>query len=306
MQPTITPPSATWLQLKIPVPAHLAEDASACLIEAGALGVLTLETPSDTQLLACYSAETESGHLVVDAVASLADVGLHLDASAIVMSRQDDADWAQRWKQYFKPVKVGRRMWIVPSWETKFESPTGSIVLNLDPGTAFGTGQHATTALCIKATELFVDTRPKDKKAAARVLDVGCGTGILGLAAAKLGVAHVLAIDNDPQAVEAAAANAATNGVMGVMKVEALPLGEVAGTFDLIVANILAPVLIDMAPALLRRMAPRGTLVLSGILLEQADEVIGRFLKCGDRMGASLRHDKTWTHGEWVALQFVV
>jgi ribosomal protein L11 methyltransferase len=302
MQPQTKPKATTWWQLKIPVPASAADDAGASLIEAGALGVLTLEGLPSTAILACYDGADASGiDLVDDAVAALASVGVQVAADAIEKSQQNDANWAERWKQYFKPMKFGRRLWIVPSWDNTFENPTGSLVLVLDPGTAFGTGQHATTALCLRAVELYFEGIPASVRRKTRVLDVGCGTGVLGLAAAKLGAGEVLGIDNDPLAVDATQMNATA-----VMRGEATPLGDVPGTFHLVIANILAPTLIAMAPMLLRRLAPQGQLLLSGILREQADEVISRYIKASDRMNAALRHTKTWTQGEWVVLQFLL
>ena len=126
-----------WWQLDIPVPAHLAEDASAILIEAGALGVLTREAGRATWVVACYAADAPAETLRADGLAALAEVGIDVDPAAVQLTQQDDADWAERWKQYFKPLKVGRRLWIVPSWDTTFVSPRGSIVLQLDPGTSY-------------------------------------------------------------------------------------------------------------------------------------------------------------------------
>jgi ribosomal protein L11 methyltransferase len=293
-----------WWQLDIPVPAHLAEDASAVLIEAGALGVLTREVGHTTYVVACYAADAPAETLRNDGLAALGELGIAVDPAGVQLTQQDDADWAERWKQYFKPLKVGRRLWIVPSWDKKFVSPRGSIVLQLDPGTAFGTGQHATTSLCLRAVERYFDTRTAQLRRQARVLDVGCGTGVLGLAAAKLGARTVLGVDTDPQAIAATQHNAAANGMAHVLQGEATPLGEVSGTYQLVVANILAPTLIALAPMLLRRLAPGGEMLLSGILRDQADDVVAATLQAAERIGMPLAHSKTSVQGDWVVLQF--
>ncbi|HET6343780.1 MAG TPA: 50S ribosomal protein L11 methyltransferase, partial [Myxococcota bacterium] len=213
-------------------------------------------------------------------------------------------DWAEGWKQYFKPLKIGRRLWIVPTWETTFEPPRGSLVLLCDPGMAFGTGQHATTSLCLKAIELFADTWVPADKARAQVLDFGCGTGILGIAAAKLGFGRVVGIDNDPLAVQATDDNIRLNGVADRMAASDAAVGDVGETFDLVVANILAVTLNELADLVLRRVKPGGTLVLSGILATQADEVIRTYERAAGRAALPFRFEGRWTHGEWVALRF--
>lgn len=289
-----------WWQVNIPVPFDLAEDASAALIEAGALGVQTLETPKAAELVACYDADTDTTMLGANVIEALASIGLARSPEMLHITQHNDTDWAERWKEYFKPIKIGRRLWIIPSWE-HFIPPVGSVILNLDPGMAFGTGQHATTALCLKAIEQFADAN-KDMR--FRALDVGCGTGVLGLAAAKLGAREIIAVDTDPIAVENTAENAANNHVADRMHASATPIEQVEGSFDLIVANILAPTLIDMSAHLLARMAPASKLIVSGILCEQVDAVITAFLRQAQRNAISLKHHKTWTHGEWAAIQF--
>lgn len=300
MQQNTTSSPCIWWQVNIPVPLDLAEDASAALIEAGALGVQTLETPKSAELIACYDANTDTTMLGENIIEALATIGLTRSSEMLHITQHNDTDWAERWKEYFKPIKIGRRLWIIPSWD-HFVPPVGSITLNLDPGMAFGTGQHATTALCLKAIEQFADA---NAHRAVRVLDVGCGTGILGLAAAKLGAREVIAIDTDPVAVANTLDNALANHVDTQVHAEATPIEQLEGTFDLIVANILAPTLIEMSAHLLARMAPACKLVLSGILGEQVDAVVTAFLRQAQRNGMVLKHHKTWTHGEWAAIQF--
>lgn len=173
-----------------------------------------------------------------------------------------DEDWVRITQAQFAPVKVSERLWIVPSWH---EPPmSDAINIRLDPGVAFGTGSHPTTHLCLQWLDTHVTAQDT-------VLDYGCGTGILAIAAAKLGAASVTGTDIDPQAVESAAYNAEHNGVTAKF---VLPADLKAGQYTLVVANILSNPLKVLAPALLGRVAPGGRLVLSGVLARQAEEVI--------------------------------
>ena len=172
-----------------------------------------------------------------------------------------DADWVKITQAQFGPTQIGKRLWIVPSWS---EPPEADAVnIRLDPGVAFGTGAHPTTRLCLT----WLD---ENCQAGLSVLDYGCGTGILAIAAAKLGAASVVGVDIDPQAVEAATANATTNAVAAKFH---LPEGLGEKRFDVVIANILANPLKTLAPSLLARLKANGTLVLSGILSHQAEDV---------------------------------
>lgn len=173
-----------------------------------------------------------------------------------------DADWVKITQAQFGPTQIGKRLWIVPSWS---EPPEADAVnIRLDPGVAFGTGAHPTTRLCLT----WLD---ENCHAGQSVLDYGCGTGILAIAAAKLGATTVAGVDIDPQAVEAATLNAATNAVVASF---VLPEGLGENRFDVVIANILANPLKSLAPSLLARLKEDGTLVLSGILSHQAEDLI--------------------------------
>lgn len=193
-----------------------------------------------------------------------------------------DADWVRLTQAQFPPTRIGERLWIVPTWHEPPEPD--AINVRLDPGVAFGTGTHPTTRLCLA----WLDAQPLD---GLSVLDYGCGSGILAVAAALLGARRVLGTDIDPRAVEAAtlnsAANAVPHGVARYTLPEHLPpvapvaqVSSVAeGRFDIVLANILANPLKILAPALLDRVAPGGWLVLSGILERQADEMIALYAR---------------------------
>lgn len=224
---------------------------------------------------------------------------------------QED-DWANSWKQYYSVQRIGQRTLVVPSWLSHDAAPD-DVVLHLDPGMAFGTGLHPTTQLCIRLLEQHVQP-------AMRVLDLGTGSAILAIAAARYGAAAVLALDNDPVAVQVAHENIAHNGVTGQVQAALGSLGvgvtlrhwqggdvpadqlvQPANTpiqppYDLIVANIIADILIKLAPDLAAALAPNGLLITSGILHERTDEVAVALAAAGLHLREHHRE------GEWVAL----
>jgi ribosomal protein L11 methyltransferase len=194
-----------------------------------------------------------------------------------------EQNWVQLTQSQFDPIRVSERLWIVPSWH---EQPDPSAVnLILDPGMAFGTGSHPTTRLCLEWLERNVSD-------GCTVLDYGCGSGILAIAAARLGAGHVAGVDIDPQAVEAARSNAERNGVSALFADSALP---VAGEYDVVVANILSNPLRVLAPAICAHVRSGGKLALSGILREQIDEIIAIYAQWIPLQVADVRED-------WVCL----
>jgi ribosomal protein L11 methyltransferase len=180
-----------------------------------------------------------------------------------------EEDWANAWKAYFKPTRVGEHFMIIPSWET-YERQPGDVPLYLDPGMAFGTGTHTTTSLCLRRLEGVV-------KPGARVLDVGTGSGILAIGAAKLGADQVVAIDIDPVAVQVAQENAARNGV--TLDVRAGTLDQVeAEECDVVIANIIAAVIINILPDVASRLKKGGKFLASGIIAEKKQQVLDAIL----------------------------
>ncbi len=198
-----------------------------------------------------------------------------------------DQDWGEAWKQGLGAFSVGR-VFVRPSWIEE-APPPGAAEVVLDPGMAFGTGTHPTTALCLRAVGERLEVRP-----GASLLDVGTGSGLLAIAARKLGAGRVVAVDNDPVAVEVARRNAARNAV--AVEVGRAPPSRVRGPFDLVVANILANTLVALAPGLARQVAPGGRLLLAGLLAGQEDEVRRAFLARG------LSAEGERRDGEWVLL----
>ena len=205
-----------------------------------------------------------------------------------------EADWADAWKQHFPVLRIGRRIVIRPTWRRHRRQPD-DVVLALDPGMAFGTGLHPTTRLCLAGLERVAD----EGRLGARVLDVGCGSGILSIAAARLGARSVLGVDTDPIAVEASEANARRNRVRRIVGARAgsLPSGEAA--FDLVLANLIASVLVTLAPGLAAELRPGGVLLASGIFRDREDEVRAAFASAG------LAVERRDADGDWIALEAV-
>lgn len=204
----------------------------------------------------------------------------------------DEAAWADAWKAHFPVMRIGRRLVIRPTWRRHRAAPD-DVVVALDPGMAFGTGLHPTTRLCLAAIEDAVD---RGDLAGARVLDVGCGSGILAIAAARLGAASALGLDIDPIAIEATAANARRNRLARRIRAQAgsLPSGE--RPFDVVLANLIASVLIALAGPLRDELRPGGLLLASGIFADRETEVADAFRAAG------LTVVERATEGDWVVL----
>ncbi len=194
-------------------------------------------------------------------------------------------DWSETWKQYYKPFRAGKRLVIKPSWET-WEESEGDLVVEMDPGMAFGTGTHETTALCVEMIETYYQ--------GGTFLDVGTGSGILAICAAKLGAKDLTAVDIDPDAVAVAKENVERNGLHGVIDVREGDLIEgLDRHFDFAAANILAPIICVLAAPLYQQLTPGALFICSGILLEQEDEVRKALLSAGFTV-LEVRHKKDW------------
>jgi ribosomal protein L11 methyltransferase len=236
-------------------------------------------------------AERDLGHLQAFGLRPIGDL------SARVVHEED---WANAWKAHFPVLRVGRRIVIRPTWRRHRREPD-DVILALDPGMAFGTGLHPTTRLCLAALESLADrgvlASGGPDGGPARVLDVGSGSGILSIAAAKLGAREVLAVDVDPIAVDASAANARRNRLARVIRSRAgsAPSGE--GPFDVVLANLIASLLITLADGLLEDVRPGGTLLASGIFANREEDVASAFEARG------LVVAQRWTEGDWVALE---
>jgi ribosomal protein L11 methyltransferase len=229
---------------------------------------------------------------VADALGHLAAFGLR-PIGELRTRIVHEADWAAAWKAYFPVMRVGRRLVIRPTWR-HHRRATGDVVLALDPGMAFGTGLHPTTRLCLAGLEPMADD---GRLEGAHVLDVGCGSGILAIAALKLGAASALGVDTDPIAVEATLANARRNSLARRLgaRVGSLPTGDEPA--DVVLANLIAAVLVQLAPLLHDELRPGGTMLASGIFSDRESEVRDAFVAAGLAVTGRM------TEGEWVTLE---
>ncbi|MBI3826787.1 MAG: 50S ribosomal protein L11 methyltransferase [Candidatus Rokubacteria bacterium] len=259
------PPAGYW-ELRLTAPEDSAESLTNFLWELGALGVIE----EDAGLLRAFFPDSvdasERERRLREYARSLARLGF-APASEPHVQPLADGNWAEAWREHFRPVPAGRGLIVAPPWEVP--PPGERLVILIDPGRAFGTGHHGSTAGCLAALE---DALERARPTSA--LDIGTGSGILAIAAARLGVARVVAIDEDPDAVAAAAANAALNGVAD--RIACAP-GHAArldvAPAPLVLANLLAAAHRHLAGAYRRYVAPAGTLVLGGILEPEADAV---------------------------------
>lgn len=264
----------SWLELTCTVPRTAAEHVSAHLEDLGALAV-TMKDAADQPVLEPKPGEVrlwdatavtglfEAGadaRALIAALRQNLPVEIPLTCSAVPLA---DDDWVQRSLDQFTPLRFGQRLWVVPQWHSAPDATAVNVILN--PGLAFGTGTHPTTAMCLE----WLDG---NSVADAVVVDFGCGSGVLAIAAARLGARQVYAVDHDPQAVEATLANASLNDVTDRIRFatsETLPVGSC----DVILANILAGPLMELAPHFSQLLRPGGRLVLSGVLVNQAESV---------------------------------
>jgi ribosomal protein L11 methyltransferase len=283
-----------WPHLELDAREEDADAIGAALVDAGSLGVEQRETGGGRVTLVAYFDQTPEVASVVRAVA--ATPGVHADyaraaAESIRAGETPDDDWLRIWKRGFEPVEIGSRLVVFPSWKRDLvDRSTGRVAIEVDPGMAFGTGTHETTRLCLE----WLD----EHWSGGSALDVGTGSGILAIAAALLASeSRVVAVDVDPVAVDVARENAELNGVAERIVLDAAGPEGVSGEFDVVLANLTADVIDALRPHLTARVRAGGRLVLSGILLEQADDVIAEM----EAAGFSLvwRRDA----GEWTALE---
>ncbi len=286
-----------WVQIRVTVPLERLDDLVAIMSMIS--NQLQIEDYSDIDLASCYGDLIDESILNADkTIASvsvyvsgdrpcndelsflrerLAAAGL-ADAATIEMNGVNEEDWANAWRTYYKPLHIGRHMVIVPAWET-YEPQDGEIVVTMDPGMAFGTGSHETTRLVIGLLEKYTER-------GCRMLDVGCGSGILAICASKLGAGECLAYDIDPTAVRVANENVEKSGLTNITCGVADLLRGVDDShpYDLITANIVADIIIRMAPDVGRYMHEKTVLLVSGIILQRSDDVVEALERNGLRI----------------------
>jgi ribosomal protein L11 methyltransferase len=290
----------TWIEVRLLVPARMQEEASLYLTDFSGRGVIIEEenVPAGGVVIRAYFRPEEYGpwprQELQDYLKRLGNYDLY--PLGLEVRQVAEEDWAEAWKAHFKPLKVTDRVVIQPPWE-EYAAQAGETVITIYPGMAFGTGRHPSTLLCLMALEEVWEQQLPRSDSPWQVLDVGTGTGILALAAARYG-AEVLAIDLDPEAVAAALENVRLNNLLDRVWVEETPLTSLRQQFALILANITAPDLLQLAEALTARLLNDGFLIISGFLAEDVPNLEARY------QGLGLHKSGFLTHEDWGVLIF--
>jgi ribosomal protein L11 methyltransferase len=285
-----------WLVVELSIPIEFGEAVSNFLIEQGAPGIEELEGDSKWERLRTYFPQDGKKTGILFSLRrylkSLEKITPENPRARIKTASLPEQDWSENWKRFFKPVQVTSRFVVKPPW-SKIRLKKGQSSIDIIPGMAFGTGTHATTLLSIQALEETI------KKKGLCVLDVGTGSGILSIFAAKLGAREVWGIDIDGVAVENARENVEKNRVSDVVRTRKGSIGDLRKKFDVVVANIDLRSLRKMRKPLLSHLKKKGFLILSGILEQDKERIRRRYLETG-----FLRSIKITQQGEWVCLTF--
>lgn len=294
-----------WLKIEIAASAELMDALGNFLTETGAQGVFqeTLEPPFPEDFPEAQVCETIKAYFPQDVrsekriaaiqkyLKSLNEIFSDFPAPVLKTEIISDPDWGEQWKKYFKPIRVSSNIIVKPTWE-RYTPSSRDIVIEIDPGMAFGTGQHASTRMCIEALE---DIIMKDRSVQDwRVLDVGCGTGILGITAAKLGARDVICLDIDKKATEIARENAAINLVSDRLHIVSKDAAAVTEMRNLIIANLTSKLLLKLRHHLMQLLEPEGYMIISGIIEQDAQEIEENF------SAAPLIQNRVITEKEWV------
>ncbi|MCX5865863.1 MAG: 50S ribosomal protein L11 methyltransferase [Proteobacteria bacterium] len=304
-------PRVEWAEICLDIPQYLEDPIAGFIFDLGSHGVFTDRAKSrpyfdlfsgpkpERLVLLAYFIRDENLEKRVEQIREF------IRSAAQAQGREEipkvsyeilmDEDWAENWKCLFQVVRIGKQIVIKPSWESVTPAP-GEVVVEITAGMAFGTGTHFSTRLALILLEETLEEMKK--KGPVSVLDVGTGSGILGIVAVKLGVEKVVGIDLDPRAVEIARNNAYLNQVTARMETSETPVAQVPGEFEIVVANILAEDLIEMKKELVGHMKKSGYLILSGVLTAKRDQVREAF----EAEGVVLDRDPT--EDEWIGMRF--
>jgi ribosomal protein L11 methyltransferase len=284
-------PSETrhWMEITIDVHPIAHESVGAFLFELGCSGVVT-QNFQNHSLKAYLPAERDPEDLRrrIDLfLEALKNIFSEIDPPKVAVNQLRDQDWTQTWRQFFRPEQVTRQLRILPAWE-RIPPSQGGHLIRVDPGPAFGTGQHPTTRMCLEAMEKVGKPQPWS------MADVGTGSGILSIYAAKLGAGQIMGFDIDADAIRWAERNIDLNGLSGRISLTLQPIQRVERSFFLVVANLTLGTILELFPHLSRLTEPGGYLVLSGLLRDQASRASAQLHKHG-LQEANVLHRDEWT-----------
>ncbi|KYH28573.1 MULTISPECIES: 50S ribosomal protein L11 methyltransferase [Clostridium] len=302
-----------WLEVQIITTSEAVEAITGILYNTGVQGVSILDPKDveekikspgldwieeypisldDSAIIKAYYKDSEKFkhdlQYIKESVMNLDKFGIDKGEGKVTVKSVNEEDWANNWKKYYKPTKIGEKIVVKPTWE-EYSANKGEIVVELDPGMAFGTGTHETTRLCVRALEKYVN---KD----AIVFDIGTGSGILAIAAAKLKAQKVVGVDLDPVAVDAAKKNSKLNNLENIEILHGNLIDVVKGKANIVVANILADIIKVLTEDVKTVLVDGGYFISSGIILDRKDDVIAKLEKCGFKI------EEVNVDGEWCCI----
>ncbi|WML35621.1 50S ribosomal protein L11 methyltransferase [Clostridium sp. OS1-26] len=303
-----------WIEVAIVTSSEAVEAVSGILYNTGVKGV-SIEDPEDIEfkkknpgdwdyfdetLLLVKDGAIVKGYYkqdehmdeylryIKDSINNLEQFGIDKGKGLITVCKVNEEDWENNWKKYYKPAKIGEKVVVKPIWEN-YEVKDDEIIVELDPGMAFGTGTHETTRMCIKALEKYV-------KPESVVFDIGTGSGILAITAAKLKAKEAIGVDLDPVAVKSAGENVKYNNIDNIKIMHGNLMEVVDGKADIVIANIIADVIIFLAEEVKKFIVTGGLFISSGIIRERKDDVVNKLEECGFKI------EEVNVDGEWVCI----
>lgn len=303
-----------WLEVTIVTSSEAVEAISGILYNTGVKGV-SIEDPEDVEykkknpgdwdyfdedLLQVKDAAIVKGYYkddenfkeyikyIEESVANLGEFGIDKGKGLVTVSKVNEEDWENNWKKYYKPTKIGNKIVIKPIWEN-YEVKEDEVVVELDPGMAFGTGTHETTRMCVEALEKYVTPN-------STVFDIGTGSGILAIVAAKLKAEKAIGVDLDPVAVDSAKQNVGFNNINNIEILHGNLMDVVDGKAEIVVANIIADVIMFLAEDVKKFIKPEGYFISSGIIKDRRADVENKLLQCGFKI------EEVNVQGEWVCI----
>ena len=283
------PQRRQWIEIGIELEQYLQDPLANFLTELGAEGVIVDEDiinpltgtikpdKQNHKLMKAYLEKDSHSQEKIESlnhyIKSLVEIHSLTYSPQMKLTITHEEDWNKKWQKFFSTTRIGNRIIVKPSWEL-YLPEEGDLLIEMDPGMAFGTGTHATTRMCLEVIENIIAENPQPIQS---MLDVGTGSGILSIAAAKLGISNIVGIDIDPIALRYAQKNIDKNDVTSQVELRAVSLNKLVGTYDLVVANILSDILLKLRKDLFEHLADNGFLILSGILAENAAKLERKF-----------------------------